>query len=212
MKHLLVFVLGTLTGGIAVGLLMHRENPAVVDATPAALPVATIESSAQPATLSSTREPIANSIAQPAAAAPLANIASANAIVAEPASYDFSSTTNSAKRLDDIFSRESSDSRWSAPTVDSLNTMIAGMAERALIGDYGLSCKESLCRLEIKGTPEQLASNDPKNNIQIALMQRLHEPPVSDLFDDSMMSLGIDPETQQTTLTLFMHRRAPKKQ
>jgi hypothetical protein len=90
--------------------------------------------------------------------------------------------------------------------------MIASMAERALIGDYGLSCKESLCRLDIKGTIEQLASSDPKNNIQVALQRTIHEPPISDIFDDFTMEMGSEEGTQLATLTLYMHRRVPKKQ
>jgi hypothetical protein len=211
MKLILVFVLGTLTGGIAVGLLMHRENSNVVDSTPAARPVAVSGSPAPPDILTSTREPTANSIPQQTAATPLANITSGNASAAETGSYDFASTVNSSKRLDTIFASERSDSRWSTQTVDSLNMMIAGMAERALIGDYGLTCKESLCRLDIKGTMEQLASFDPKNNIQVALQRAIHEAPISDIFDDSTLEMGSEEGTGLATLTLYLHRRAPKK-
>jgi len=126
------------------------------------------------------------------------------------ASYDFAKLTRSEQRLDDIFRQERTDPVWASQTVDSLNLVLSQMPERSVIGDYGLTCKESLCKLEIRGDPKLLAGNDPKSNVQPALLKMMSEPPASELFDDDMMNVTVENDGL-ATITLFAHRRKPKR-
>jgi hypothetical protein len=123
--------------------------------------------------------------------------------------YDFSHVTNSRQQVEEIFAAERVDPVWSPQAVDTLNLVLSGMPERSVIGDYGLTCKASLCKLEIKGTVEQLASAKPENNVQPAIMGLVAHPPASEMFDDSMMQVDMGKD-DIVTLTLYAHRRAAK--
>jgi hypothetical protein len=131
---------------------------------------------------------------------------------APAAGYDFADITRSEERLEDLFRKERADPAWASQTVDSLNLVLSQMPERSVIGDYGLTCKESLCKLEIRGDPLLIAGNDPKNNIQPALMRMMAEPPASEMFDDNMMHVGFDDKEGVATITIYAHRRKPKRQ
>src|SRR4051812_37088204 len=123
--------------------------------------------------------------------------------------YDFSHVTNSRQQVEEIFAAERVDPVWSPQAVDTLNLVLSGMPERSVIGDYGLTCKASLCKLEIKGTVEQLASAKPENNVQPAIMGLVAHPPASEMFDDSMMQVDMGKD-DIVTLTLYAHRRPAK--
>lgn len=135
--------------------------------------------------------------------------ATAAPIAASAATYDFSRITNSRDRIEDIFKSERTDPAWSSQTVDSLNLILAGMPERSVIGEYGLTCKESLCKLEVHGATEQLASPRAEDNVQSALIGMFARPPGNEIFDDSMM-LVEGGKAGETVITVFAHRRAVK--
>jgi hypothetical protein len=117
--------------------------------------------------------------------------------------------SNALPRFEAIFRAERTDPTWSPQMVDAFNLLVAGLPERSLIGDYVFACKESLCQLEITGDARQLAANDPKNNVQLALNRAMAGPVAQELFDDSMMSLSSG-KNDFITLTIYAHRRKPK--
>jgi hypothetical protein len=211
LKFIFVFMAGFVSGGVIVGLVTRRERSAPIEV--AQPPLSVSDPASSPDAASITQAPAAlpeTNVPQPKSTPPI-QFAAAAAASAEPASYDFSSTTDPAKRLQTIFDREQPDPRWSTQAVDTLNIAVAGMPERVLIGDYALTCKESLCRMDLKGPADQLASSDPKKNVQGALGQLIHEPPASEIFDDYMIQMHGDENTDLVSLTLYLHRRKSVK-
>jgi hypothetical protein len=210
---LVIFLLGCITGGGLVWLISADREPsaiapisATVAGTHAMVQVRAVPMSenATAAKTLETKEPAASTLAISAPAA--TQVADS----APPAGYNFGEVTNTEQRLDAIFRSERVDQVWASQTVDSLNLVLSAMPERAVIGDYGLTCKESLCKLELRGDPKLFMSMDPKNNVQGALMRMMAEPPASEFFDDSTMNVSSDNDGL-ATITLFAHRRSPKR-
>jgi hypothetical protein len=214
LKIVLAFVLGCAAGGGAVLLIVSEREPA---RGTSATQTAAIDT--RPA-LRGDELPAPDKIppARAVEAAPSAGsftpvptpVATQDDAAQRSAPYNFNGIVDGHRRLEDIFRAEPVDQSWSAQTVDSLNLVLSAMPERAVIGDYALSCRQSLCKLEIRGDPKQLASAEPKNNVQGALLQMMAESPASEIFDDSMMQLsGVN--SGLVTLTLYAHRRPPKR-
>jgi hypothetical protein len=212
-KLVVAFLVGCASGGFVVheiGNGSARETfstPNQVDATSTASPPPT-----------STRDPANSSRAHRISAAPVPRVAvgADQHVPGEPprvdskrGAYDFSEVTNSEKKLEQIFQSERTDAAWSSQTVDSLNLLLSQMPERAVIGEYGLTCKESLCKLEIRGPNEVLASARPEINPQPALIRLFAEPPGSEIFDDSTMRIDAD-KNDQARITIYAHRRPVK--
>jgi hypothetical protein len=212
-----IYLLGCLTGAAAVGLWVHFAARAATASTPTTgesqavrapnapeqiqpSPTSTIAASAAPVPKA---EPAR--IDQPNSASSV----QAPSADAAPTAYDFSTVTNSERKIEQIFSSERSDPVWSSQTVDSLNLLLSQMPERSVIGDYGLTCKESLCKLEITGPTDQIMSARRENNIQPALLRLIGEPPGNTMFDDSMMRVEAQPNGQ-ARITLYAHRRKGK--
>lgn len=209
-----VYLLGCLTGAAAVGLWMHLAAPALTPSAPttgesraARAPDPSGRIHSKPATtMAVTAAPVPkaeSSKIDHSSSAPPVEAPSADAA---PAAYDFSAVTNSERKMEQIFQSERFDPVWSSQTVDSLNLLLSQMPERSVIGEYGLTCKESLCKLEIHGTNAQLAPNRAENNPQLALMRMFGEPPGNEIFDDSTMHVEAG-KNDDAKIVIYAHRR-----
>jgi hypothetical protein len=217
MKTVAIYLLGVITGGAFVGLWVHSTASVVPSSVPAPEKSSAVEASTKSDRIVSAPNATVAVRAEPGLKGlPTKTGPQAQGQPVEPTSsdsarptYDFSSVTNSERKLEQIFQAETTDPAWSSQTVDSLNLLLSQMPERAVIGDYGLTCKESLCKLEITGPADQLASARRENNIQPALLRLIGEAPGNSLFDNSMMRVEVEPNNQ-ARITLYAHRRLGK--
>src|SRR5689334_3750166 len=209
-KILVAFALGCFAGGGAVWMVSDRgvQTAAGVTGSQKPGPAPTPLYAAQGKVAEATPKAAVTQAGFPVTTTSTAatSVAALSTDAVPTASYDFGSVTRSAQRLDDIFCHERTDQEWASQTIDSLNLVLSRMPERSVIGDYGLTCKESLCKLEIRGDPKLFAGNDPKYNVQPALLKMMSEPPASELFDDDMMNVTVENDGL-ATITLFAHRR-----
>lgn len=204
------FLIGCLTGGFFVAMWTARgprsPPPSLAAASPS---VAVPPGRAEPP--DARTQPSSVPATTPAPALPRDRTPTGDGPHPESSAptYDFTRVVNTDQRLEEIFAAERADPVWAPQTVDSLNLVLSQMPERSVIGDYGLTCKQSLCKLEIKGSPDQIMPPRTENNVQTALMRVLAEPPANELFDDSTMRVEMGKDNV-ATITIFAHRRKPR--
>ena len=113
--------------------------------------------------------------------------------------------------LTKAFESEAIDKNWAPTTTDTLSVLLASMPERAVMQDYGLKCKTTLCSIEVKGDASLLTAPTAVNNVQMALQREFAQPPMSREFDDQIMFVDFDPATGIATVKMIMHRRNSEK-